>query len=208
MHYLKDPDAIYRQSFAAIRAEADLSSLPRNVQPIAIRLMHACGMTDLLPDLRIDEALPQAVRDALRAGAPILADCEMVKAGISNRALPGTTSILCTLNEAEARELGRKHGTTRSAAAVKLWRPQLGGAVVVIGSAPTALFSLLEMIDEGCPKPAAIIGMPVGFVGAAEAKAELAANPRGIPHATLLGRRGGSAMACATLNAIVSGVDW
>ncbi|HEY7765114.1 MAG TPA: precorrin-8X methylmutase [Aestuariivirgaceae bacterium] len=208
MHYLSDPEAIYRQSFAAIRAEADLSALPDEVQPIAIRLIHACGMTDLLPDLRIDRSLSQAVRSALRTGAAILADCEMVRAGISSQALPEATRILCTLNESEARELGRKSGTTRSAAAVKLWKPMLAGAVAVIGNAPTALFSLLEMIDEGCPRPAAIIAMPVGFVGAAEAKAELAANPRGIPHATLLGRRGGSAMACATLNAITCGADW
>jgi precorrin-8X/cobalt-precorrin-8 methylmutase len=207
MHYLNDPDAIYRQSFAAIRAETDLSSLPEDVQPIAIRLIHSCGMTDLVPDLRIDRALPKAVTTALNAGAVILTDCEMVRAGILRHALPEATCILCTLNETEARELGLKNGTTRSAAAVKLWKPRLAGAVVVIGNAPTALFSLLEMIDEGCPMPAAVIAMPVGFVGAAEAKAELAANPRGIPYATLLGRRGGSAMACATLNAIVSGVD-
>jgi precorrin isomerase len=206
VNYLKDPDAIYRQSFAAIRAETDLSRLPAAAQPIALRLIHACGMTDILDDLRIDPALPEAVRGAFRAGASILADCEMVKAGVMTRLLPAGCEIVCTLNQPEARTLGQETNTTRAAAAVTLWKPCLSGAVVVIGNAPTALFALLEIIDAGAPKPAAIIAMPVGFVGAAEAKAELARDSRGIAFATLLGRRGGSAMAAAALNAVLS--EW
>ena len=205
MNYVKDPDAIYRLSFAAIRAETDLSRLPEAIQPIALRLIHACGMTDILDDLRIDSALPAAARGALHSGAPILADCEMVQAGIMTRLLPPGCEIICTLNHPEARALGRTACTTRSAAATSLWKPHLTGAVVVIGNAPTALFALLEMIDKGGPRPAAIIAMPVGFVGAADAKAELVRNPRGIAYATLLGRRGGSAMAAAALNALLAG---
>lgn len=204
MHYLKDPEAIYRQSFAAIRAVADLSSLPPETHAIAIRLMHASGMTDLVGDLRIDPALPATVRTALAQGSAIITDCEMVRAGLITGNLPRNVELICTLNDPQARDLGQAKKTTRSAAAVMLWKPHLAGAVVVIGNAPTALFSLLELIDEGAPKPSAIIAMPVGFVGATEAKAELAANPRGIAYATLLGRRGGSAMAAAALNAITA----
>jgi precorrin-8X/cobalt-precorrin-8 methylmutase len=204
MQYLKDPDSIYRQSFAAIRAEADLSSLQPETHVIAIRLMHASGMTDLARDLRIDPALPKTVRSALAQGNAIITDCEMVRVGLLARNLPKNVRLICTLNDPRARELGQARKTTRSAAAAMLWKPHLAGAVVVIGNAPTALFSLLELIDEGAPKPSAIIAMPVGFVGAAEAKAELAANPRGIAYATLLGRRGGSGMAAAALNAITA----
>jgi precorrin-8X/cobalt-precorrin-8 methylmutase len=206
VNYLKDPDAIYSRSFAAIRAETDLSRLPAAARPVALRLIHACGMTDILDDLRIDPGLPEAVRGALRAGAPILADCEMVKAGVMTRLLPSGCEIICTLNRPQARTLGRQANITRSAAAVTLWRPYLAGAVAVIGNAPTALFALLEMIDAGGPRPEAIIAMPVGFIGAAESKAELARDSRGITFATLLGRRGGSAMAAAALNAILS--EW
>jgi precorrin isomerase len=204
VHYLKDPEAIYRKSFAIIRAETDLSSLPPEIHAIAIRLMHASGTTDLVRDLRIDPRLPTAVTSALARGGVILTDCEMVRAGLITRGLPPNTSIKCTLNDPQARALGLAMHTTRSAAAVFLWKPYLAGAVVLIGNAPTALFSLLELIDDGAPKPAAIIAMPVGFVGAAEAKAELVNNPRGLPYATLLGRRGGSSMAAAVLNAIVA----
>jgi precorrin-8X/cobalt-precorrin-8 methylmutase len=204
MKYLKDPDAIYRQSFAAIRAEADLSSLAWETRSIAIRLMHACGMSDVACDLRIDASLPGIVKAALASGNSIFTDCEMVRAGLNTGALPEKVKIICTLNDPETRALAQAKSTTRSAAAVMLWTPQLAGAVAVIGNAPTALFSLLELIDGGAPKPSAIIAMPVGFVGAAEAKAELAANPRGVAYATLLGRRGGSAMAAAALNAIIA----
>jgi precorrin-8X/cobalt-precorrin-8 methylmutase len=202
--YLRDPDAIYRRSFAIIREEAALDGLPGDIEAIAIRLMHASGMTDLARDLRFDARVGDAVRAALAAGAPVFADCEMAKAAIIARLLPPRTEIICTLNDAAVPALAAHHGTTRSAAAVRLWLPRLQGSVVVIGNAPTALFSLLERLDEGAPRPAAVIALPVGFVGAQESKAELAANPRGVPFVTLLGRRGGSAMAGAAFNAIVA----
>ncbi|MCI0545718.1 MAG: precorrin-8X methylmutase, partial [Candidatus Rokubacteria bacterium] len=173
------------------------------VRPIAERLIHASGMPDILSDLRIDPALPGAVRDALEAGRPIFTDCEMVRSGIIAGRLPRANELLCTLNDPEAAARGQADGITRSAAAVALWRPRLEGAVAVIGNAPTALFALLETLDEGAESPAAIIAFPVGFVGAAEAKAELVRDPRGVPYATLLGRRGGSAMAAAALNALL-----
>lgn len=202
MDYLKDPALIYARSFELIRAEADLESLPADARPVAERLIHACGMPDILADLRIDPELPRAASSALRGGAPILADCEMVRSGIIARRLPARNEIVCTLNRPEASEIGRARGITRSAAAVALWGDKLAGAVVVIGNAPTALFALLEALDAGAPRPAAILGFPVGFVGAAESKAELDRDSRGVPYATLLGRRGGSAMASAALNAL------
>ena len=205
MHYLNDPDAIYARSFAIIAEEVDLSGVPASLRPVALRLIHACGMTDILPDLRITEDMVAAVSAALAFGRPLLADCEMLKSAIIARNLPPATEIICTLNHTQAAERGRRLGITRSGAAVALWEPHLEGAVACIGNAPTALFALMEMIDAGGPKPAAIIAFPVGFVGAAEAKAELASNPRGIPFATLLGRRGGSAMAAAAINAIFAG---
>jgi precorrin-8X/cobalt-precorrin-8 methylmutase len=202
--YLRDPQAIYRRSFAIIREEAALGGLPADIAAIAVRLMHASGMTDLARDLRFDARAGDAVRAALASGAPVFTDCEMAKAAIIARLLPAATEIICTLNDPAVPALAAQHGTTRSAAAVRLWLPRLAGSIVVIGNAPTALFSLIERLDEGAPRPAAIIAMPVGFVGAAESKAELAANPRGVPFVTLLGRRGGSAMAGAALNAIVA----
>ncbi|MFO1090254.1 MAG: precorrin-8X methylmutase [Hyphomicrobiales bacterium] len=207
MDYLRDPQAIYDRSFSIIRAEAALARLPADIEAIAIRLMHASGMTDLAADLRFDPRVGEAVRGALNAGGTVFADCEMAKAAIIARYLPAAAGIVCTLNDPRVPELAKAHGTTRSAAAVHLWQPKLEGSVVVIGNAPTALFSLLEALDAGAPKPAAIIAMPVGFVGAAESKAELAANPRGVPFVTLLGRRGGSAMAGAALNAILADIN-
>ena len=204
MDYLRDPAAIYERSFATIRQEADLNGLAPELAPIAVRLIHACGMVDLAADLRGDARLAAAVRAALTAGRPIIADCEMVRSGIIARFLPQGTRVLCPLNAPSVPALAKELGTPRSAAAVELWKPELKGAVIVIGNAPTALFALLEAIDAGADKPAAIIGLPVGFVGAAESKAELAANPRAIPYITLLGRRGGSAMAAAALNAITA----
>ncbi len=204
MDYLRDPAAIYERSFATIRQEADLTGLAPELAPIAVRLIHACGMVDLAADLRGDARLAAAVRAALTAGRPIIADCEMVRSGIIARFLPQGTRVLCPLNAPSVPALAKELGTTRSAAAVELWKPELKGAVIVIGNAPTALFALLEAIDAGADKPAAIIGLPVGFVGAAESKAELAANPRAIPYITLLGRRGGSAMAAAALNAMTA----
>ena len=204
MNYFSDPEAIYRQSFAAIRAEGDLSSLPPETHSIALRMIHACGMVDIIGDLRIDPLLPAAVTAALRAHRPILCDCEMVRSGIIKRDLPSKTEIVCTLNEGRTRDIGIAGNTTRSAAAVELWKPHLAGSIVVIGNAPTALFALLDLIDRGGPLPSAIIATPVGFVGAAESKAELVSDPRGIAFATLLGRRGGSALAAAALNAIIA----
>lgn len=203
MDYLRDPAAIYARSFATIRSEADLSALPAGAQDIAIRIIHACGMIEIAPHLRISDDFAAAAGAALSAGRPILADCEMVRHGIVGASAP----VISTLNDPAARERGLALGTTRSAAAVELWRPHLEGAVVVIGNAPTALFALLEMIDGGGPRPAAIAAFPVGFVGAAESKAELAGNPRGIAFSTLLGRRGGSAMAAAAVNAVIRGLS-
>ncbi|MBI2719128.1 MAG: precorrin-8X methylmutase [Rhizobiales bacterium] len=199
--YLRQPDAIYARSFAIIRAEADLTGLAEDARDIAIRIIHACGMPEIVRDLRISADFAAAARAAIAAGRPILVDAEMVRHGIADK----TRNIICTLNDPAAREFGLRTGTTRSAAAVELWRPHLEGSLVVIGNAPTALFALFEKIDEGAPRPAAIAAFPVGFVGAAESKAELVANPRGVPYATLLGRKGGSAMAAAVVNALTQG---
>ena len=202
MTYLRDPDAIYAQSFATIRAEADLGALPPSLHDIAIRMIHACGMVDLAADITGTPDVADATRAAIAAGAPILCDCEMVRSGIIRRHLPETTELTVTLNAPNIAELAKLLGTTRSAAAVELWRPKLEGAVVLIGNAPTALFHLLEIIDTKGPRPAAIIAAPVGFVGAAESKALLANVRHGIPFVTVRGRRGGSAIAAAALNAI------
>lgn len=201
--YLRDPAAIYKRSFEIIRAEADFSRLPPDAENVATRIVHACGMPEIAADLRISPGFVAAAKSALAAGKPVLVDAEMVRHGIIDKQL----NVICTLNDPRARELGLASGNTRSAAAVELWRPHLEGAVAVIGNAPTALFALLEMIDAGVPKPAAIVGFPVGFVGAAESKDELHANSRGIPFATLLGRRGGSAMAASVVNALMRGAQ-
>jgi precorrin-8X/cobalt-precorrin-8 methylmutase len=201
MDYLRNPSAIYERSFAIIRGETDLSSLPTNAEAIAIRIIHACGMTDIVSDLRISTDFTSAATTAL--SKPILTDAEMLRHGIIDKKL----DVICTLNDPRAREIGIAKQTTRSAAAVELWKPDLEGALVVIGNAPTALFALLEMIDAGGPKPAAIVGFPVGFIGAAESKEELFKNSRGIPFATMLGRRGGSAMAAACVNGLSRGLS-
>jgi precorrin-8X/cobalt-precorrin-8 methylmutase len=201
--YLRDPDEIYAKSFATIRAEARLDHLPEDAEPVAVRIIHACGMPDVAGDLLISGGFVNTARNALANGAHILADAEMVKHGIMPRLVPKGSQIVCMLNDPRARQLGIATKTTRSAAAVELWRPMLGGNIAVIGNAPTALFRLLELIDEGAPKPAAIVGFPVGFVGAAESKEELIANPRGLPFATIRGRKGGSAMASAAVNALL-----
>lgn len=199
--YLRDPDAIYKRSFEIIRAETDFSGLPPDAEEVATRIIHACGMPEIAADLRISPDFVTAAKAALDAGRPVFVDAEMVRHGIIDKQL----DVICTLNDSRAREIGLATGNTRSAAAVDLWRDRLDGAIAVIGNAPTALFALLEMIDAGAPKPAAIVGFPVGFVGAAESKDELHANPRGIPYATLLGRRGGSAMAASVVNALMRG---
>lgn len=205
--YLRNSDDIYRQSFAIIRAEARLDLLPADLAAVAVRLIHACGMTDIVHDLAASPDAISAGRAALRASAPVLCDTHMVAAGITRSRLPTANPVLCTLQHPEVPALAARLSTTRSAAAVELWRPYLAGAVVAIGNAPTALLRLLELLDEGIAKPALIVGVPVGFVGAAEAKAALAANSRGVPFLTVHGRRGGSAMAAAAVNALAREED-
>ena len=205
MEYLKDPAAIYEKSFATIEAEADLSRFPESVRPLAVRLIHACGMVDLIDDLRFSNDVAERAMAALGEGCNIITDCEMAAAGIIRRMLPASNQVICMLNDPQTALLAAKHETTRSAAAVRLWPEHLDGAIIVIGNAPTALFALLELLDETDVRPAAILGFPVGFVGAAESKDALSENPRGVPFATVLGRRGGSAMASAALNAISAG---
>lgn len=202
MEYIKNGEEIYRKSFAIIRAETNWENLPDDLAHVAVRLIHSCGMTDITEDL---EASPDAVkigRNALAGGAAILCDSQMVANGITKARLPKNNPIICTLNHPEVTELARQINNTRSAAALELWRPHLAGAVVAIGNAPTALFRLLELLDQNVDKPALILGFPVGFVGAAESKLELATNSRGVPFITLHGRRGGSAIAAAAVNAL------
>jgi precorrin-8X/cobalt-precorrin-8 methylmutase len=203
--YLRDPEAIYRRSFALIRRETDLDRVPCDLRPLALRLVHAAGEPSLVHDLRWSEDAAASGRAALRAGAPVLVDAKMVAAGVIPRLLPKQNRVLCTLDDKRVPALARRLGTTRSAAAIELWRPYLDGAVVAIGNAPTALFHLLEMIAHGAPRPALILGFPVGFVGAAEAKAALAENRLDLPFVALAGRRGGSALAAAALNALAAG---
>jgi precorrin-8X/cobalt-precorrin-8 methylmutase len=203
LDYLRDPEAIYARSFELIRAEADVSRLPATSRAIAERIVHACGMPEVAAELCISDDFAAKATAALKGGNAILTDAEMVKSGIIASKVPAGVRVYCHLNDPAAREIGIREKTTRSAAAIKLWIPHLHDAIVVIGNAPTALFALLEHIDAGAPLPAAIIALPVGFVGAAEAKDELLRNPRGIPYLTLPGRRGGSAMAAAALNALL-----
>ncbi|MFD5201441.1 precorrin-8X methylmutase [Streptomyces sp. NPDC058375] len=205
MHqYEKDGPAIYRQSFATIRAEADLAGLPADVSQVAVRMIHACGMVDLVTDLAFSPNAVADARAALRSGAPILCDVAMVASGVTRKRLPADNDVVCTLSDPSVPELAARMGTTRSAAALELWRDRMEGAVVAVGNAPTALFRLLEMIEEGAPRPAAVIGVPVGFVGAMESKEALAEHPSGLEHLIIRGRRGGSAIAAAALNAIAS----
>lgn len=200
-HYEKDPAAIYRQSFATIEAEADLGRLPEALRPVARRMIHACGMTDLVADIAWDGDPAGAARDALAGGAKILVDARMVGAGIIATRFPGA-EIVCVIGAEETASTAQRLGTTRSAAAVELWRPHLAGSVVAIGNAPTALFHLLDLIEAGGPRPAAIFAFPVGFVGAAESKQALIEAGLGIPYLTLRGRRGGSAIAAAAINGL------
>ena len=179
-----------------------MSILPPDLEVVAVRLIHSCGMTDIVSDLAYSENVVQIARDALKNGAKILCDAQMVANGITRKRLPANNPVICTLNEPEVLELAKQIGNTRSAAAMELWRSHIAGSVVAIGNAPTALFRLLEMLDQGLPKPAVILGFPVGFVGAIESKAALAENSRGVSFLTIHGRRGGSAMAAAALNAL------
>jgi precorrin-8X/cobalt-precorrin-8 methylmutase len=205
-NYLRDPDAIYRLSFEMIRNEVDLSGLPSGIDEMALRLIHACAMPDILSDLAWTADLPGAVHASLQAGKPILSDVDMVAHGVIRSRLPADNKVLSFLNTPEARAIGQQKQITRSAAAVELWLPHLDGAVVVIGNAPTALFRLLELLNtEGAPKPAAILGFPVGYVGAAESKQALIDTvPADVAYATLKGRRGGSAIAAAAINALAT----
>lgn len=204
--YEHDPAEIYRRSFAIVREEADLSALPEALHPAAIRIVHACGMPEVVADLAWRGDVAAAVGEALAAGAPVFADVRMVCEGVIRGRLPACNDLVCTLNEPPVPGLARRLGTTRSAAAVDLWRDRLEGAVVVVGNAPTALFHLLERIGEGFPRPAAILGFPVGFVGAAESKEALLESALDIPCLVLRGRRGGSAIAAAAINALAAGV--
>lgn len=201
MDYIKDPAAIYAKSFSTIRSEVDFSRFPVDVGVMIERMIHACGMIDLIDDVSYSDDVAARSSEALNLGAPIITDCEMVRSGIIQALLPAGNSVLCYLNNDTVPTHARRQKTTRSAAQVALWKEQIEGAVVVIGNAPTALFALLEALDQGCAKPAAIIACPVGFVGAAESKAELVANSRGVPFITVTGRRGGSAIASAAFNA-------
>ena len=202
--YIQDGAEIYRQSFATIRAEADLSALPADVARVAVRMIHACGMVDLVADLAYSSEVVKDARAALLAGAPILCDATMVAAGVTRSRLPAANEVICTLGDKRVAHLAARLETTRSAAALELWRDRLDGAVVAIGNAPTALFRLLEMVSLGAPRPAAVLGIPVGFIGAAESKDALADNELGMEYLVVRGRRGGSAMVAAAINAIAS----
>jgi len=199
--YIHDGAAIYERSFAIIRAEADLSRFDGAAARVVVRMIHACGMTDLPADVAMSADFVASAEAALRAGAPIFCDAKMVANGVTRSRLPAGNDVLCTLDDPATPSLAAELGTTRSAAALELWRPRLAGSVVVIGNAPTALFRLLEMLDAGAPTPAAVIGIPVGFVGAAESKEALAQDGR-VPFLAVHGRRGGSAMAAAAVNAL------
>jgi precorrin-8X/cobalt-precorrin-8 methylmutase len=201
--YIRDGAEIYRNSFAIIRAEADLSRFKDMEEKVVVRIIHACGMTDITSAVVMSPTFAESASTALRRGAPILCDAKMVAHGITRSRLPKSNNVICTLDDPDIASLAAKVGNTRSAAALELWRPHLEGAVVAIGNAPTSLFRLLEMLDQGAPAPAAIIGVPVGFVGAAESKEALALQARA-PFLIVRGRRGGSAMAVAAVNALAS----
>ncbi len=204
--YIRDGAAIYRRSFAIIRAEAELARFTAEEERVAVRVIHACGMVEVAGDIAFSADAARAGMSALAAGAPVLCDASMVADGVTRARLPAGNAVICTLREAGVPELAARLGTTRTAAAVELWRPHLAGSVVAIGNAPTALFHLLELIGAGAPRPALIVGIPVGFVGAVEAKEVLAA--RGdLASIVVRGRRGGSAMAAAVINALASPLE-
>ncbi|GIE84479.1 precorrin-8X methylmutase [Actinoplanes regularis] len=202
MEYERDGAEIYRQSFATIRAEAELDGLPEDVARVVVRMIHACGMVDLVRDVRFSPGVATAARKALLGGAPILCDAQMVASGVTRSRLPAGNEVVCTLRDPGVPELAARLGNTRSAAAIQLWGDRLDGAVVAIGNAPTALFRLLELVAAGAPRPAAVLGIPVGFIGAAESKEALAES--GLEYLIVRGRRGGSAMTAAAVNALAS----
>ncbi|AKT52079.1 precorrin-8X methylmutase [Arsenicicoccus sp. oral taxon 190] len=205
--YIKDGAEIYRQSFATIRREARLDHLPEDVAYVAVRMIHASGQVDLVDDIVYSPTVIQRARAALQAGAPILCDAQMVASGVTRKRLPADNEVLCLLNDPRVPGLAAELGTTRSAAALELWGDRLDGAVVAIGNAPTALFHLLDMLEHTEIRPAAVVGIPVGFIGAAESKEALAANTLGLDYLVVHGRRGGSAITCGALNAIASEVE-
>ncbi len=203
MTYIRDGAAIYKNSFAIIRAESRLSRFTPEQEKVAVRMIHACGMVELADDIEFSPTFVSAAKTALQHGAPIFCDANMVAHGVTRARLPANNPVICTLADPQVAVLAAELGNTRSAAAMELWRNHLAGAVIAIGNAPTALFRLLEMFDEGVGLPAAVIGMPVGFVGAAESKEALAADGR-VPYAIVRGRKGGSAMTAAAINALAS----
>ncbi|WP_421845671.1 precorrin-8X methylmutase [Mycobacterium sp.] len=207
LDYIRDAAEIYRQSFAAIRAEANLARFPTDVARVVVRLIHTCGQVDVAEQVAYTDDVVARAGAALRQGAPVLCDSSMVAAGITAARLPADNQIVSLVADPRAPELADRQGTTRSAAGVELWAGQLSGAVVAIGNAPTALFRLLELIDEGVPAPAAVLGGPVGFVGSAQSKQELVERPRGMSYLVVEGRRGGSAMAAAAVNAIATDTE-
>ena len=207
IEYIRDGAEIYRQSFATIRAEADLSAFPEDVSQAVVRMIHASGQVDLVDDVAFTPGVVKAARTALANGAPILCDAQMVAAGVTRKRLPADNEVICTLRDPRVPVLAERIGNTRSAAALELWGSKLEGAVVAIGNAPTALFYLLDMIESGAPRPAAIVGGPVGFIGAAESKEALIEHPSGLDYLVVRGRRGGSAITAAALNAIASEVE-
>ena len=207
IEYIRDGAEIYRQSFATIRAEADLSAFPEDVSQAVVRMIHASGQVDLVDDVAFTPGVVKAARTALANGAPILCDAQMVAAGVTRKRLPADNEVICTLRDPRVPVLAEQIGNTRSAAALELWGSKLEGAVVAIGNAPTALFYLLDMIESGAPRPAAIVGGPVGFIGAAESKEALIEHPSGLDYLVVRGRRGGSAITAAALNAIASEVE-
>lgn len=207
LDYLRDAAEIYRQSFATIRAEADLARFPADVARVVVRLIHTCGQVDLVDHIAYTEDVVARAHAALAGGAPVLCDSSMVAAGITRSRLPADNAVVSLVADPRAGERARRSATTRSAAGVELWADRLGGAVLAIGNAPTALFRLLELIDEGAPPPAAVLGGPVGFVGSAQSKQELVDRPRGVAYLVVRGRRGGSAMAAAAVNAIASSAE-
>lgn len=205
--YIRDGQEIYRRSFSIIRSEANLARIPADLEKLAVRVIHACGMVDVVDYLHFSSGAGAAGRAALAAGAPILCDAHMVAEGITRARLPASNRVICTLQDERVPVLARELGNTRSAVALELWRDHLAGSVVVIGNAPTALFYLLDMLAAGAPKPALILGFSVGFVGAAESKEALAAESYGVPFVIVRGRRGGSAMAAAAVNALATEVE-
>jgi precorrin-8X/cobalt-precorrin-8 methylmutase len=205
--YLRDGAEIYRRSFATIRAEAQLDGFEPVLARTVVRMIHACGMVDLTRDVAASPGFGAAACAALEAGAPILCDTAMVASGITRARLPAGNEVLCTLRDPDVPRLARELGTTRTAAALERWRERLGGALAVVGNAPTALFRLLELLEQGAGRPAAVIGVPVGFVGAVESKLALARHPAALEHLVVHGRRGGSAIAAAAVNALASAAE-